>query len=253
MQISMQRWFPDREQSQLGCVHITTFFCFPLCLCAQSQHRFWQMQWKCISSFDWLHWTRKGVQTSDQQPGTGGPDALTTSVGWAAARRAVAWVWAKGIPSHPMGKEWAKCQGSGCLLKSLAQPQVIHLRAGTVEQEDVRAEDQHHSPWAWSLSLLAVERRVKSPWGPALQKESCLESPSNGITFAPSCTAAGREDEVTPEEVGGSTWKEWHFWHGPLGSSRSLVFPSSVLETVGDGLHLFSFGNVVARQLFYTL
>lgn len=98
-----------------------------------------------------------------------------------------------------------------------------------------------------------MERRVKSPWGPALQKESCLESPSNGITFAPSCTAAGREDEVTPEEVDGSTWKEWHFWHGPLGSSRSLVFPSSVLETVGDGLHLFSFGNVVARQLFYTL
>lgn len=152
-----------------------------------------------------------------------------------------------------MGKEWAKCQGSGCLFKSLAQPQVIHLSAGIVEQEGVRAKDQHHSLgleawacWLWEGGLL-------SPWGPALQEESCSESPSNGITFAPSCPDAGREDEVTPEEVGGGTWKEWHFWHGPFGSSRNLVFPSSVLETVGDGLSLFSFGNVVARQLFYTL
>lgn len=44
-----------------------------------------------------------------------------------------------------MGKECAKCQGCGCLFKSLAQPQVIHLSTGIVEQEDVRAEDQHHS------------------------------------------------------------------------------------------------------------
>lgn len=41
------------------------------------------------------------------------------------------------LPSHPKGKEWAKCHGSGCLFKSLAQPRVIHLNAGIVEQEDV--------------------------------------------------------------------------------------------------------------------
>lgn len=65
---------------------------------------------------------------------------------------------------------------------------------------------------------------------------------------------AGGEDEVTSEEMGA----------GALGSSsfvsemvtlalRNLVFPGSVMETVGDGLRLFSFGNIVARQLFYTL
>ena len=74
-----------------------------------------------------------------------------------------------------------------------------------------------------------------------------------GMPFAPSCMAAGREDEVTSKEVGGGAWKQWLcFWHGQFGSLRNLVFPSSVVETVGDGLHLFSFGNVVARQLFYT-
>lgn len=43
-------------------------------------------------------------------------------------------------------------------------------------------------------------------------------APSHGIPFAPSCTAAGREDKVVPEEVGGGTWKQWCFWHGPFGS-----------------------------------
>lgn len=73
--------------------------------------------------------------------------------------------------------------------------------------------------------------------------------------FFPSSAAAGGEDEVTSEEVGaGDPWKQQLcFWDRHFGSLRNLVFPGSVMETVGDGLCLFSFGNIVARQLFYTL
>lgn len=66
--------------------------------------------------------------------------------------------------------------------------------------------------------------------------------------------AAGREDEVTSQGASGGGWKQWLcFSDGRFGSSRNPVFPGSAMETVGDGSHLFSFGNIVARQLFYTL
>lgn len=74
------------------------------------------------------------------------------------------------------------------------------------------------------------------------------------IPFVLSCMAAGREDMVTSAEEGGGVWKQWLcFWDSHLASLRKLMFPSSVMETVGDGLRLFSIGIVVARQLFYTL
>lgn len=62
-------------------------------------------------------------------------------------------------------------------------------------------------------------------------------------------------EEVASEEVGEGMWKQrlLGFWAGHFGSSRNPVFPGSVMEAVGDGLRLFSFGNIVARQLFYTL
>lgn len=88
--------FQILSRANLGVFILPLFFCFPWCSCAQSQHRCWHLHWKCVLSFGWLHWSRKGVQISDQQPETGGPGAISTSVGWGAART-VAWVWAKDI------------------------------------------------------------------------------------------------------------------------------------------------------------
>lgn len=112
-----------------------------------------------------------------------------------------------------MGKERAECEGSGCLFESLAQPQVIHLNTGIVEQEDVRAEDQHHShgleAWAWWL----WEGGTSSTGGELLRVSQQWD---HICPILHSCWKRGRGDTWRsgwrhPEGVALLAWSLWLF------------------------------------------
>lgn len=199
----------------------------------------------------WLHWSRKDVQTSDQQPETGGPDAISTSVGWGAAGT-VPWVWAKGSKVVALSPAiwWGRSGQNAREVAAFLKVWLNHKRSiSTLELWSRKMSEQRISITPMGLK---AEPGGCGKEGPAPQEESCWVSQQwdHICPILHSCWKRGRGDTW---RSGWDTWKEWHSWHGPFGSSRSLVFPSSVMETVGDGLGLFSFGNVVARQLFYTL
>lgn len=100
-------------------------------------------------------------------------------------------------------------------------------------------------PLAWSLSLVAVGRRDQ------LYRRRAVKSlPAMGSHLP---HPAQLLEERTRWHL-----KKWVEAPGRSGTSGMVPLAlqgtwSSVMETVGDGLGLFSFGNVVARQLFYTL
>ncbi|RMB94290.1 hypothetical protein DUI87_29097 [Hirundo rustica rustica] len=113
-----------------------------------------------------------------------------------------------------MGREWAKSKEVAAFLKVCLN----HKRSISVLELWSRKMSEQRI----SITPLALKPdpggRGKEVTEPLGTSSTGAELFSNGITSALSCTAAGRQDEVTPEEVGGGTWKEWHFWQGPFGS-----------------------------------
>lgn len=106
----------------------------------------------------WICWTRKGVQTSDQQPETGSPDALTTFVGWGPARRAVAWVLSKGccsLPAIRWGRSVQNAKDVAAFLKVWLSHKwsisVLELWSRKMSEQRISIIPLGFEAWAWWL------------------------------------------------------------------------------------------------------
>jgi len=154
----------------------------------------------------------------------GGPDALTISAGWGAARGADAWGLAKGVrlvallPAILYGRSGQNAKGIVSILKKLRSTTSDHLSAGTAEQKNIRAEHRHRclGPAACQLGGWAA-RRAEPPGTGSAGRRARLQLGDALRSIPRGCWASGR--------VGAAAcflgWSLWLFEESPVSQLRN--------------------------------